>query len=357
MQIPTFAKLGAKNENTNATVEATRLRPTLEQERVAQENPSKPEAVVVTRGLTKRYGTLTAVEEMNLELHEGEIFGLLGPNGAGKTTLILMLMGLTEPTAGWVRVLGFDSVRQPIQVKRLVGYLPEHVAMYDDLSARANLMYTADLNGLTLKEAKRRIAAALERVGLADVADQPVATFSHGMRQRLGIADVLIKQPRLVILDEPTLGLDPEAVNQLLDLIADMNKENRLTVLLSSHQLHQVQRICSRVGIMVRGKLIAQGSMRQLAHDLAGDIHTLEVGASVNGDERGCDPRVGEALKAVPGVIHVEPEGAFWRVRATHDIRPALAKAITSHDWSLYHLRERDFGLEEIYLKYFQNSG
>ena len=304
--------------------------------------------VVTTRNLVKRYGNFTAVDDLNLNLREGEIFGLLGPNGAGKTTTILMLMGLTEPTAGSVRVLGFDPVRQPIHVKRVVGYLPEHVALYDDLSARENLMYTADLNGLSLKEAKTRVGAALERVGLANVAEKKVRTFSHGMRQRLGIADVLIKKPRLVILDEPTLGLDPEAVNQLLDLIVAMTHEERMTVLLSSHQLPQVQRICSRVGIFVKGKLIADGTIQQLASQLAGGVHTLHIAFDANGTD------AANALQQIPGVLSVEREGDVWRVRATSDVRPELARAITQRGWSLYHLSERDFGLEEIYLRYFQ---
>ncbi len=312
--------------------------------------------VVATRNLVKRYGNFTAVDGLNLQLHEGEIFGLLGPNGAGKTTTILMLMGLTEPTLGSVRVLGFDPVRQPIDVKRVVGYLPEHVAMYDDLSAHENLMYTADLNGLPYSEAQRRVASALDRVGLAKVADKKVGTFSHGMRQRLGIADVLIKKPRLVILDEPTLGLDPEAVNQLLDLIVAMSQEEHLTVLLSSHQLPQVQRICTRVGIFVKGKMIAEGTIHQLAQQLAGGIHTLQVRASVNGTLGANDAAIAEVLKTVPGVIEVEPDNNAWRVRATSDVRPELARAITARGWSLYHLSERDFGLEEIYLKYFQNG-
>ena len=148
--------------------------------------------IVETHDLTKCYGDFTAVDGLNFQLQEGETFGLLGPNGAGKTTTILMLMGLTEPTAGSVRVLGYDPARQPLEVKRRVGYLPEHVALYDDLSARENLNYTADLNGLGRDETKRRIAWALERVQLTEVVDKKVGAFSHGMRQRLGLADVLI---------------------------------------------------------------------------------------------------------------------------------------------------------------------
>ena len=326
---------------------------TKNQERAAsREQSAAPTNGIVaeTRHLVKMYGEFTAVDGLNFQLKEGEIFGLLGPNGAGKTTTILMLMGLTEPTSGSVNVIGYDPVRQPLQVKRNVGYLPEHVAMYDDLSAQENLYYTADLNDLSNTEAKARVNHALERVGLADVAHKKVGAFSHGMRQRLGIADVLVKQPRLIILDEPTIGLDPEAVNQLLDLILAMQHEERLTVLLSSHQLQQVQRICSRVGIFVKGKMIAQGSIGQLAEQLAGGKRTLEVSAEPKGGE------LVAALQSIPGVVSVEPDTDHLRVRATEEVRPAIARTIAERGWSLYHLRQRDYGLEEIYLKYFQGT-
>ncbi|MDP2661992.1 MAG: ABC transporter ATP-binding protein, partial [Dehalococcoidia bacterium] len=197
-------------------------------------------AIIEMVNLTKKYGDFTAVDRLNLEVTEGEIFGLLGPNGAGKTTTILMMLGLTEPTAGRVRVAGFSSTRRPLEVKRLVGYLPDNVGFYEDMSARENLRYTAALNGLSRREADRRIDDLLERVGLPDVADQRAGSFSRGMRQRLGIADVLIKGPRLVVLDEPTLGIDPDGVRHVLDTIVRMSREQRITVLLSSHLLHQV---------------------------------------------------------------------------------------------------------------------
>jgi len=322
--------------------------PTAASTAVTTKATGKP--VVETRNLTKRYGELVAVDRLNIQLYEGEIFGLLGPNGAGKTTAILMMMGLTEPTSGTVRVLGYDPVRQPLEVKRRVGYLPERVAMYDYLSARENLYYTADLNGLPWSEAKRRVDWALERVGLAHAADRKVREFSHGMRQRLGIADVLIKKPKLVFLDEPTLGLDPEAVNQLLDLIVSLSQEEHLSVLLSSHQLQQVQRICHRVGIFVKGRMIAQGPIRELAERLTGGLHTLEVAAEPNGAE------LGELLRKIDGVIGVEPNRDYWLVRASADLRPEIARAVVERGWSLLHLRQRDFGLEEIYLKYFQEG-
>ena len=306
------------------------------------------EAVVYTRGLTKRYEELTAVDGLDVRIHEGEIFGLLGPNGAGKTTTILMLMGLTEPTAGDVSVLGFDPRYEPLEVKRRVGYLPEHVALYDDLSARANLSYTADLNGVRSAEARERVATALERVGLAEAADRKVREFSHGMRQRLGIADVLVKRPRLIVLDEPTLGLDPVAVDQLLDLILSAARDERITVLLSSHQLIQVQRICDRVGIFAKGKMLASGPIAQLAEQLAEGLTVIEASTEPNG------PQVADRLRSVKGVVDLERDGGSWRIRAHGDVRAAVARAVVEEGWSLTHLRLRDFGLEEIYLRYFE---
>ncbi|TAK30077.1 MAG: ABC transporter ATP-binding protein [Chloroflexota bacterium] len=307
-------------------------------------------SVVETNGLTKRYSDHTAVDGLNFRLESGQIFGLLGPNGAGKTTTILMIMGLTEPTDGTVRVLGYDPAREPLKVKRLVGYLPEHVAMYDQLSARENLLYTADLNGLQRKEARTRIDWALDRMGLTAVAEKRAGQFSHGMRQRLGIADVLVKNPKLVVLDEPTLGLDPEAVNHLLDLILELCREEGITVLLCSHQLQQVQRICSRVGILVKGKMIAEGTIDQLAEQLAGGVRTLEVMATPGGGE------LAKLLRGIEGVVSVDQEEGNWIVRSAGDVRGAIAKAVVQREWSLLHLRERDYGLEEIYLRYFREG-
>ncbi|GIX50601.1 MAG: ABC transporter ATP-binding protein [Limisphaera sp.] len=228
-------------------------------------------AIIETRGLTRRYGRQTAVDRLDLEVREGEIFGFLGPNGAGKTTTILMLLGLTEPTAGSARVLGHDPVLDPLPIKRQVGYLPENVGFYDDLTAWENLQYIADLNRIPRFEAARKIESALATVGLADVDDKPVGAFSRGMRQRLGIAELLVKDPRLMILDEPTLGLDPDGTLKMLDLIRDLNRSRGITVMFSSHLLDQVQRICHRVGIMIQGRLVALGTLEELARRKLGE--------------------------------------------------------------------------------------
>lgn len=235
--------------------------------------------IVSTENLTKKYDSRVAVDNLNIQIHEGEVFGFLGPNGAGKTTTLLMFLGLTEPTAGKVNVIGFDPTREPFRVKEKVGYLPENVGFYDDMNARQNLRYIAKLNRIPDNEAEKRIDYWLEVVGLAAEAKKKVGAFSKGMRQRLGIAEVLIKEPKLVFLDEPTVGLDPEGTNKMLDLIQSLSREKNITIFLSSHLLDQVQRICDRVGIMINGKLVAIGPINELAKKKLGldqQDYTLE---------------------------------------------------------------------------------
>jgi ABC-2 type transport system ATP-binding protein len=229
------------------------------------------------QNLTKRYGSFTAVDGVNLTVSKGEIFGLLGPNGAGKSTAILMMLGLTEPTEGTATICGINSAHAPIEVKRHAGYLPEDVGFYDDRTGIENLVYTARLNRIPENEARERAYKLLERVGLKDEANKKTGKYSKGMRQRLGLADVLIKDPQIIILDEPTTGIDPEGLRSFLELIAELRDEHGLTVLFSSHNLHQVGQICDRVGIFFKGKLAACGDIHSLSQQLFGDdTHNLE---------------------------------------------------------------------------------
>ena len=311
----------------------------------------QPSAVIQTENLTKRYGDLVAVDDLNLTVQEGEIFGLLGPNGAGKTTTLLMLLGLSEPSAGRMRVCGFDPTYDTLDVRRIVGYLPDNVGFYPDMTARENLGYTADLNAIPTQEARTRTDALLERVGLADVADKQVGEFSRGMRQRLGIADVLIKQPRVVYLDEPTLGIDPEGMQQVLDLIVKMSREERITVLLASHQLRQAQAICHRVGIFVRGKLVAVGPIDSLGSQImAGQPTMIEVQVART------SPAVREALRSIDGVTDVRKDGDLHLVACDRDLRPDIARELVKRGLALEHLRLRGYGLEDIYLQYFREE-
>jgi ABC-2 type transport system ATP-binding protein len=235
--------------------------------------------IIEAEGLTKKYGTQIAVNNLALQIREGEVFGFLGPNGAGKTTTLLMFLGLTEPTSGKVRIVGFDPTREPLRVKEKVGYLPENVGFYDDMDARQNLRFIARLNRIPDGASDKRIDELLEQVGLFEEGKKKVGTYSKGMRQRLGIAEVLIKEPKLIFLDEPTIGLDPDGTNRMLDLIHSLSREKNITIFLSSHLLDQVQRICDRVGIMIKGNLVAIGPIQELAKKKLGvekEHYTLE---------------------------------------------------------------------------------
>jgi ABC-2 type transport system ATP-binding protein len=237
------------------------------------------QVVIETEGLTKVYGSQTAVNQLTLQVGEGEVFGFLGPNGAGKTTTLLMFLGLTEPTSGKVRVCGFDPARDPLRVKERIGYLSENVGFYEDMDARQNLSYVARLNRIPDEVSAKRINELLNVVGLMEDVEKKVGTYSKGMRQRLGIAEVLVKEPKVVFLDEPTIGLDPDGTNRMLDLIRSLSREKNITVFLSSHLLDQVQRICDRVGIMIKGDLVAVGPIEELGKKKLGvdkEHYTLE---------------------------------------------------------------------------------
>jgi ABC-2 type transport system ATP-binding protein len=239
----------------------------------------KGQAIIETEGLTKKYGQQVVVNHLTLQIYEGEVFGFLGPNGAGKTTTLLMFLGLTEPTSGKATVIGFDPTREPFHVKEKVGFLPENVGFYDDMDARQNLHYIARLNRIPDEISAKRIEALLKEVGLYEEAEKKVGTYSKGMRQRLGIAEVLVKEPRLIFLDEPTIGLDPDGTNRMLDLIHSLSREKNMTIFLSSHLLDQVQRICDRVGIMIKGDLVAIGPIEELGKKKLGvdrEHYTLE---------------------------------------------------------------------------------
>ncbi len=299
--------------------------------------------------LTKRYGDFTAVDSLNLQIDEGEIFGFLGPNGAGKTTTIMMFLGLTFPTSGVARVLGHDCASDPLEVKRVTGYLPETVGFYGELSARENLLYTASLNGIGRREALRRLDEALAYVGLSERAAQPVKQYSRGMRQRLGIADVLVKRPKVVLLDEPTQGIDSATVEDVLDLITGMSRDQGITVLVSSHQLHYIQRICDRVGIMSQSQMVAHGTIEDLAQQSReGEGIVIEMEFGLVTDD------LQDALKAVPGVDSVSVRGNLVTVECQLEARGRIANVAMQHGDSLLSLRSGDSVLENIYLRYFQ---
>ena len=312
-----------------------------------------PAPPIRARGLTKHYGSIVAVDALDLEVRAGEIFGLLGPNGAGKTTTILMILGLSEPTSGKVRVLGMDPARQPLDVKRQVGYLPDNAGFYGNLTGRENLRYTARLNGLQGRTAEARLDEVLEQVGLTGAADRRVDTYSRGMRQRLGIADALVKDPRILILDEPTIAIDPIGVAEILALVRRLVDERGLALLLASHLLDQVQSVCDRVGIFSAGRLIGQGTIADLVRLFGDGRGHVEVGADVDPARR---PAVTRLIEGIPNVTSVvaDPLVGTWSVSVTpaeaeSGARGAIATALLGAGFGLTTLRAVPPSLDEIY--------
>lgn len=306
--------------------------------------------VVETNALTKSYDGVTVVDHLDLHIAEKEIFGLLGPNGAGKTTTILMLLGLSEPTSGTAWVYGHNPTRDPLPVRRLIGYLPENVGFYNNLTARENLAFTAELNNISQAEANARIDEMLKAVNISEAADLDVGKFSKGMTQRLGIADVLIKKPKVAFLDEPTSGLDPEGINQILDLIAGLPQMGT-TVILCSHQLHQVQKICHSVGILSKGKLVVEGSLDELEKKALG-----EARYRIEAETTQPSPKAAEIVTKVKGVIKVEVKENRLLISTDSDLRAEIAKVMVQNDLPLIQMKIETFTLDDIYMKYFQEG-
>lgn len=340
---------------------------------------TEQEIIIRISDLTKCYGEKEAVSHLNLDIYKGEVFGLLGPNGAGKTTTTLMLTGLTEPTSGCAYIAGKDCVRETMEIKKTVGYLPDNVGFYNDLTGRENLQFTAALNGIPKKKAEETIDRLLLRTGLSEAGEQKVGTYSRGMRQRLGIADVLIKDPQVIIMDEPTLGIDPEGMRELLKLIRELAKQDGRTILISSHQLYQVQQICDRVGMFVSGSLLACGTIEELAKALSKDTNclielTLEPvkrpereDAEVRRQETEEAPKALKApvitdeqfaalLKNTEEVLSLGREGSRFVVSAETDIADKLLSAALSAGRSVRTLRHLSNDLEEIYRRYFEKA-
>ena len=304
-----------------------------------------PTPVITATDLVKTYRDFPAVDGISFQVEAGESFGLLGPNGAGKTTTILMLLGLTDVTSGEVRVLGHNPQRDPLTVKRRVGYLPDAVGFYDHMTALDNLRYTAGLIGIPARDRTERIMQALTRVGLEEAAHKAVGAFSRGMRQRLGLAEILMKDVQVAILDEPTSGLDPHATNELLEMIRSLKREG-VAVLLSSHLLDRVQSICDRVALFQSGKIALIGTVPELARQVLGGGFAVEVEAT--------GANLAQALAAIPGVSGVEqPAEDRFRLLADRDVRPDAARAVVGAGGDLRRLSVENPSLDVIYNRHF----
>jgi ABC-2 type transport system ATP-binding protein len=305
------------------------------------------EPVIRAEALTKRYGAALAVDRLDLTIERGEVFGLLGPNGAGKTTTILMLLGLTEPSSGRASVAGFDPLRQPLEVKRRVGYMPDSVGFYDNLTGLANLRYSAALCGMKRAEADARIDAALARVRLTESGPKPVRAYSRGMRQRLAIAEILMKGASIAILDEPTGGLDPQSTREFLDLIRSLKQEG-MTILLSSHLLELVQSVCDRVALFHRGRIGLEGRVEDLLRSVLGGSHIITIEARGEG--------LKGAIERAHGVTRVVEAPGGFLVDASEDARAAVARAIVEAGGALTRLDAGHASLDEVYRRYFEGA-
>ncbi len=306
--------------------------------------------IVKTTGLTKRYGHFTAVDSLDLEIAEGQSFGLLGPNGAGKTTTILMLMGLTGPTSGSVRVCGFNPVTEPLKVKRIVGYMPEKVGFYENLTAWENLDLIAQFNNISRKESLERGNELLKTVGLGEVTNKLVGQFSRGMKQRLGIADVLMKLPRVAIFDEPTAGLDPEGISHILEVLETLPAKGT-TVVMCSHRLYEVEKICHSVGIFSEGKMVVSGPIAELSRIAKkGNRYQIEVEVGEPAE------KLLDKVRRIQGVTDVTGEGQRIFIGAETDIRPEVSRVVVQSNVSLVGIKIQELTLDDIYLRYFHQD-
>jgi ABC-2 type transport system ATP-binding protein len=295
--------------------------------------------------------TLTAVDEVTLRIPQGEFFGLLGPNGAGKTTTVLMICTLLEPTSGTVRVLGHDAVRRPAEVRaRLGAVLTGERSVYWKLSGRENLEYFAALYGVPPRETSRRIEEVLRLVDLVDRADDLVERYSHGMRQRLILARALLPDPPLLVLDEPTIGLDPQAARSLRDLLHELHQRRGKTIVLTTHYMEEADQLCQRIGIIDRGRIIALDSPANLKRGLGG-TKAIEVEAAGGNDA------IAVALRAIPEVEQVAHEQSadgvvHYRVLAAEPraVLNSVVGTVSAHGARLQHVRVMEPTLEDVFL-------
>jgi ABC-2 type transport system ATP-binding protein len=302
--------------------------------------------MIDVQALTKQYGEVTAVNAITFSAQPGQVTGFLGPNGAGKTTTMRMLTGFTPPTAGTAKVSGFDVFDQSMEVRKRVGYLPENVPLYRDMSARGYLMYMGEIRGV--RHRRDRADAVLKRVGLLDRAGSRIRTLSKGMRQRVGLAQALLHDPDVLILDEPTIGLDPIQVLELRDVVRELGRDH--TLLFSTHILSEAEQVCDKVVIINRGKIVAQGSPSELRA-------TLERGGRILARiDTGRDSQAGalELIGALPSVSHVEIaiDGIIATpTSADIDPRQDIARAVVERGYGLIELRPLAVNLEEIFLE------
>lgn len=302
--------------------------------------------IVQVQNLVKTYGNVLAVDDISFAIEEGEIFSLLGPNGAGKTTTISILSTLFSPTHGDAQIGGFSVIRDPMRVRRMIGVVPQEIALYEDLNARENLLFWGQMAGLEGKALKQRVDEILERVGLVEKARQPVKTYSGGMKRRLNIGVGLLHSPRLLFMDEPTVGIDPQSRRAILDMVKDLNRSG-MTILYTTHYMEEAQELSHRIGIIDHGKMIAIGTLQELIRQI-GEQEKIVLSFS---EEQHVAPLV-DALQAIPGVHHVNAEDHSMTlvVDAAEEILPELMQWSHRQGLKIRSLQIEEPDLEAVFL-------
>jgi ABC-2 type transport system ATP-binding protein len=295
--------------------------------------------MIKTENLTKAYNGVKAVDSLTVDVGKGEVFGFLGPNGSGKTTTIGMLVGLIEPTSGKCFINDIDVIRNPLEVKRIIGYMPDGLGFYENLNARQNLMYFSEFYGMKPSDAEKRIAEMLDYVGLKGV-DKKTEGYSRGMKQRLGLAQALLHDPQVIFMDEPTNGLDPQGVIQFRNIIRELASQGK-TIFFSSHILEEVQHVCKNIGIISKGVLIARGTTEEVRRKMQKDdnvtIHVKVIGAM----PRLSDPRIIDATYVDGSAV----------IKASSDIRKDIAEELYRSGVRAYEMKVDERSLEEIFLE------
>jgi ABC-2 type transport system ATP-binding protein len=304
------------------------------------------DSVIETFGLTKRYDEKVVVKDLNLRVFEAEAFGFLGPNGAGKTTTIKMLMGLVQPSSGSGRVCGFDIVHRVLDVRRSCGVLPEPAGFYDNLTARQNLRFYGSLYGLRGRELEEKVLSTLKLVGLSEAVDVKIGKYSKGMKQRFGLAQAIVHDPRVLIFDEPTAGIDPQGAEDYRLLVKELKSRGK-TVFMTSHILPEVEAVCDRIGIIVNGEMRICGNVDELV-----DQYTRRQGYRLKLRVKELDERcVMESLKRVEGVSNVTRNNGYYLIDSGEDVSEEVSRVLCKNSGVVTELEVYRPSLNEIFLE------
>lgn len=298
--------------------------------------------MIEVHNLSKRYGSQLALDRLSFEAHPGEIVGLLGPNGAGKTTTMRILTGFMPPTEGSAKIAGFDVLTDSLEVRKRVGYLPERVPIYPDMTVKGYVTFWAQMRGV--RSPQRQVTHILEQVNLIERQNTLVRNLSKGMRQRLGLAQALVHDPPVVILDEPTIGIDPQQVIEVRNSVRALGEKH--TVLFSTHILSEAEQVCDRVVIIHKGQILAQGTPATLRQQLQQGTHLYIHASGVN------EATLRKLFEGIPGIEHIQPQGEGFsiRTRTSKDIRGDISHKVISAGYQLLELRPVAMTLEDIFL-------